>query len=265
MLNESISTWTIGGINRLKSEDKRRIYTLLIPENLRRRFGLAENFLDPVGNDLITLDCPDGSMSTEMELFHRVNFKDPVLFGHIADTLTGHVHVLLYVLNDPFSPRFDTDRMPDGSPTCFGTLCRNLPAELEALNYGLAPGQIRRGLRLLGAAIKAFEKFVEALGQDLYFVDPLYYHNAIIFERYGFAYERGKRVMDRVQAGLSEHGDLIAMLDGTPFRSRNAMSSIRLRSWAIHDGILGEPYTDVTMYKRIGRNAGINSSPNCVW
>ena len=85
-----------------------------------------------------------GNPSVEMSLFHEANFPDPILYGHLTDTMNGQVHVLLYILNDPGSERFDVDRMPDGRPTKFGTLIRNLAAEAAALEAGLAPGQVRR-------------------------------------------------------------------------------------------------------------------------
>jgi hypothetical protein len=94
----------------------------------------------------------------------------------------------------------------------------------------------------------------------------LYYHNAVIFERYGFAYQVGKRRMEEIQAGFREGGELSQSLDGSnPFRSSRAMNSIRLRSWAIHDGILGEPFTKVTMYKRVGKFAEINTTSGSEW
>jgi hypothetical protein len=173
---------------------------------------------------------------------------------------------LLYILNDPDSPRFDVDKMPDGSATKFGTLMRNLDAEKAALQAGLAPGQVRRGLRLLRPAMDAFEQFIVSLGHDMYYVEPLYYHNAVIFERYGFAYQVGKRRMEGIQAGFGEGGELSQRLDSSnPFRSSKAANSIRLRSWAIHDGILGEPFTNVTMYKRVGKSADINTTSGCEW
>jgi hypothetical protein len=156
--------------------------------------------------------------------------------------------------------------MPDGSTTKFGTLQRNREAESAALTDGLAPGQVRRGLRMLPAATAAFEQFVKDLGHDMYFAEPLYYHNAIIFERYGFAYQEGRRFMERIQAGFSAGGDLLPKLNGaSPFRQPDAAASIRRRSWAIHDGILGEPFTNVTMYKRVGKMAGINTAPDIAW
>jgi acetoin utilization protein AcuC len=201
-----------------------------------------------------------------MAVYHRFAFSDPILFGHISDTINGQIHVLLYILNDPTSPRFEVDCLPNGVPTQFGTQHRNLPAEMAAMEYGLAPGQIRRGLRMLGSAIKSFEAFVASLGHEVYFAEPLHYHNAILFEKYGFAYEKGRRLMNRIQAGFGECGDLHATLDSsTPFRHPEAAHSIRLRSWAIHDGILGEPFNNVTMYKWIGKSAGIDSCPRLAW
>lgn len=254
---------TIGGINKLPEHEKRAIYARYIPKELIQKFSLPELTAHP---DLLQFRYAVGSSDVEMRLYHKVGFQDPVLYAHLADTLNGQIHVLLYILNDPESPRFDVDKMPDGSPTRFGTLRRNLEAEKSALDHGLAPGQVRRGLRLLQPATTAFEDFITSLGHDMYFVEPLYYHNAVIFERYGFAYQVGKRRMEAIHAGFQPSGELSQRLDSTnPFRSAEAMNSIRLQSWAIHDGILGEPFTDVTMYKRIGKSANISTTPGCNW
>lgn len=256
---------TIGGINRLPEDEKRRIYTRVIPRALLERFNLPEPDSQRLQH-LLKFEFAPGSTDVEMSLFHEPRFPDPILYGHLTDTMNGQIHVLLYILNDPDSPRFNVDRLPDGRKTRFGTLLRNIPAEAAALQAGLAPGQVRGGLRLLPAAIASFEEFVESLGHSQYFVEPLYYHNAVIFERYGFAYQMGRRRMESYHAGFSEDGDLRPRLDGsTPFRQPEAADSIRLRSWAIHDGILGEPFTDVTMYKRIGKPAGLNTTPGCDW
>jgi acetoin utilization protein AcuC len=202
----------------------------------------------------------------EMSLFHEHHFFDPILYTHLADTMNGQLHVLLYILNDPESPRFDVDRMPDGTPTKFGTAQRNLAAEQAALQAGLAPGQIRRGLRMLGEVIIKFEEFVLGLGNQVFFIEPLYYHNAIIFERYGFTYQLGRKLMEDIHNGFQSSGRLADQLDRkAPFRQPEARTSIRLRSWAIHDGILGEPFTNVTMYKQVGKSAGIETSPGCSW
>jgi len=255
---------TIGGINVLPEKEKRRIYCGLIPRELLEFFQLPQ-IESPEFDSLTQFQCAPGSSDVEMSLFHELNFPDPILYGHLTDTINGQIHILLYVLNDPSSPRFDVDKMPDGRVTQFGTLRRNLEAERAALEAGLAPGQVRRGLRMLKAAVIGFENFVEDLSHEMYFVEPLYYHNAVIFERYGFAYQQGRKLMERIHQGFSENGDLRGKLDDSPFRSRSAINSIRLSSWAIHDGILGEPFTNVTMYKRIGKSAGVSTTEDTSW
>ncbi len=257
---------TIGAINRLERNQKRGVYARVIPSRLLELFRISPYLVDQGGNDLLELDCPANSTSVEMKLYHKLGFPDPILYGHVTDTMNGQIHVLLYVLNDPTSPRFDVDQLPDGTPTNFGTSIRNIVAEVAAMEYGLAPGQIRKGLRMLGEAIQAFEYFVESLGQQIYFAEPLFYHNAVIFERYGFSYERGRKLMEQIQSGFDNDGELVGLLNGNnPFRQVQAMSSIRLRSWAIHDGILGEPFTNVTMYKQIGKSANISTCFDCTW
>jgi hypothetical protein len=254
---------TIGGINKSPEDQKRAIYARYIPKELIEKFNLPDL---KENRELLQFRFAQGSSDVEMRLYHQAGFEDPVLYAHLSDTLNGQIHVLLYILNDPETPRFNVDRMPDGSPTRFGTLKRNLEAEQAAMEYGLSPGQVRRGLRLLQPATTAFEGFITSLGHDMYFVEPLYYHNAVIFERYGFAYQVGKRKMERIHAGFQEGGELHKQLDDvSPFRSHEAANSIRLRSWAIHDGILGEPFTDVTMYKKVGKSADISTTPGCQW
>jgi hypothetical protein len=254
---------TIGGINKLPETEKREIYARYIPRELMEKFNLPELARN---EELLKFRFASGSSDVEMRLYHRAGFQDPILYAHLTDTLTGQIHVLLYILNDPEAPRFDVDKMPDGSPTRFGTLKRNVAAEKAAMEHGLAPGQVRRGLRLLQPATAAFEEFLTSLGHDMYYVEPLYYHNAVIFERYGFAYQMGKRRMEAIHTGFREGGELYQRLDGSdPFRSTQAANSIRLRSWAIHDGILGDPFTNVTMYKQVGRSANITTTPGCEW
>lgn len=257
---------TIGGINRLPEEEKRIIFGRLVPPEIMTRFRLYPDFKDDAGNDLLTLNCPPGKTSAEVALYHQFGFPDPLLYGHFTDTINGQIHILLYVINNPDAPRFDVDRLPNGKKTNFGIESRNLEAERAALEAGLAPGQVRRGLRLLAAGVAAFEDFVVSLGQEMYFAEPLYYHNAVLFERIGFAYQRGRRLMERIQAGFTPGGDLLPKLDSsTPFRQLAALGSIRLRSWAIHDGLLGEPFTDVTMYKTVGKHAEVATCNGCEW
>jgi len=256
---------SIASINGLPEEKKREIYTRLIPQELLTRFNLPERNSQRLQSFIRYKSIP-GQSDVEISLYHEHRFPDPILYGHLADTLNGQIHVLLYILNDPDTPRFDVDKNPDGAPTKFGTLSRNLISEKSAMEAGLAPGQVRRGLRLLTSAISTFEIFISSLGHEMYFTEPLYYHNAVLFERHGFAYQEGRKLMDRIESGFINRGDILRSLDeSTPFRNPAAQQSIRLRSWAIHDGILGEPFTNVTMYKYIGKSSGITTCPSCAW
>ncbi len=260
------SPTSIAAINRLPREEKEAIYKRFIPRQLLERFNIPEDFVDAQGRRLLDLRCKEGSTDVVVDLRHRADAPDPLLYAHLTDTMNGQVHVLLYVVNDPDSPRFDVDRMPDGTPTHFGIDRRNLAAELAAMQAGLAPGQVRRGLRMLQHAIGAFEAFVSSLGHDLFFVEPLSYHNAVIFERYGFAYAKGRRMMERIHEGFQPGGELRSRLDGSsPFRRPEQADSVRGRSWAVHDGILGRPFTEVTMYKRVGAHAGVDTFPGGAW
>lgn len=260
-----MSASTIGGINLLSEHEKKEIYRRIIPSSLVERFKLNPYLTDIEGRSLIDLKCKPGSASVELSLYHRHGFPDPVLYGQLTDTMNGQIHILLYVLNDPTSPRFDVDVMPDGRATKFGTFIRNLEAERDALEFGLAPGQIRSGLGMLSDAVNAFEEFVSSLGHDHYFAEPLYYHNAIIFERYGFTYQSGRKLMEEIQAQFTR-GTILDQLDeNSTFRKPGAKESIRLRSWAIHDGILGMPFTNVTMYKRVGKKSGVSTCESCKW
>jgi hypothetical protein len=256
---------SIASINMLPEEEKRRIYGRIVPLGLMQRFNLPG--LDTErGRALMKYSFTAGSTDVELALYPELRFPDPLLYGHITDTISGQIHILLYLLNDPDSPRFNVDRMPDGSLTRFGLSQRNLSAEQAALEFGLAPGQVRRGPRLLSPGLMAFESFVAALGHELYFVEPLYYHIAVIFEKHGFSYQMGRRFMEDIDRRFAAGGDLGGRLDGSsPFRQPAAAGSIRLRSWAIHDGILGHPFADVTMYKRVGRVASEKTTLASVW
>ena len=259
---------SIAGLNRLPPAEKERRYAEIVPPALLERFGIdPQTLADRDGRKLFTLTGPADSSSVEIEVRHTPDAPDPLFYCHLTDTVTKQIIVLLAVINDPASPRFDVDRLPDGSPTHFGATGRNHPAELAAMQAGLAPGQVRHGLRALRDMLSAFEAFVSRLGHSLFFIEPLAYHNAILFERYGFAYQQGKRWMESIHYRFAApDGDLRAKLDGsTPFRQPEFGDSVRGRSWAIHDGIMGEPYTGVHMYKHIGKHAGVSTFSEGQW
>jgi len=257
---------TIREVNALPEAQKHAVYRTLLPDWLLDEYGIDYATLTRNGQPLVQINAPSNSRVLEMSLFHHVDALDPVIYVNIVDTFNNQIMVLLLVINDPESPRFDIDRDEQGQPTQLGVQARNIPAEIAAMEAGLAPGQIRAGLRSFKLLVPIFEDFIKRLGHDTFFIAPLAYHNAITFERYGFSYLSGRKAMEDIHQRLLPGGDLHARLDGsTPFRPPTAWQSIRMRSWAIHDGILGYPFTGFQMYKRLGIHAGVNTFPGGHW
>jgi hypothetical protein len=257
---------SISTLNGLPPEERQEIYARFIPQALMESFGIPATFIDAQGNPLLDVRGEPGSADVTIELRHQHDAYDPLLYAHLADTVNGQIHVLLYIVNDPEAIRFNVDRMPDGTPTRFGIFQRNLEAEKAAMEAGLAPGQVRAGLRILHHSIDAFEAFVGSLRHDLFFVEPLYYHNAVVFERYGFAYLKGQRFMEQIHAGFQKCHEYYHRMDGsTPFRKPHMMDSIVGRSWGIHDGVIGQAFDRVTMYKFLGKHAGVCTYPDAKW
>lgn len=250
---------TIRLINRLSPPQKEAIYRTLLPDLLFQHFA---------GSHDLTLNfrCPYESRSAEISVYREAGDVDPMLYLHLADTFNNQLFVLLVIANDLDAPRFPIDQLPDGSSTKLGTQGRNIPAETAALHAGLAPGQVRAGLRLFKQLVPCFEAFVTRMGQSYYFIEPMAYHNAIVFERYGFQYVRGRAAMERIQREFQPGGTFFQQLDGSnPFREPSAAESVRGRSWAIQDGILGQAYTGFEMVKHIGHHAGVNTFPGSIW
>jgi len=259
---------SIRGINNLGYELAAAIYRTLIPDDLLIHYNIDPRTLtDAQGNRLVEFICPPETGSVEIKVWHQAGARDPLHYLQLADNVNNQLSVLMFVVNDPSSPRFDVDRdWRTGEPTKFGTLNRNIEAEIAAMQAGLAPGQVRRGLKLTRKLIPLFETFVSRLGHQIFFMEPLAYHNALLFERYGCAYSQGRAKMEWINREFAPGGVLYHRLDGsTPFRRPGAERTIRGRSWAIHDGLLSEPFENIHMYKRVGRNASVCTFPNGIW
>ena len=264
---DGVKLHSLRQVNELPEHEKEAVYCRLLPELLLERYGIArKTHCNRRGKRLVTFTCPAGSNFVQIDVRPRPGFPDPLLFLELSDNRLNQIEVLLFVVNDPESERFDTDRDWEGERTMFGTLRRNIPEEVRAMEAGLAPGQVRRGLRLSRTLVPMFEEFVVGLGHDYYLLEPLAYHNAILFERLGFNYVQGLRKMQWIDAAFQPGGLLRGRLDGsTPFRHRDAWRTVRGRSWAIHDGIMGEPWHGIKMYKRVSRHAGVETFAGGPW
>jgi hypothetical protein len=249
---------SIREINDLDVKHKEAIYQTLLPECLFTH--RADD------NHLVQFRCPAGSRALEITVKRSAADFDPMFYLHMTDTFNNQLLVLLAVVNDLDSPRFNIDVDEQGNPTHFGTAGRNIAAETAAMAAGLAPGQVRRGLRLFRRLIPVFETFVRNLQHPMFLIEPLAYHNAILFERYGFGYIRGQQEMEQIHLEFQPEGKLFqALKPDNPFRQAGAATTVRGRSWAVHDGILGHPFTGFQMYKLLGKDLGINTFPNAQW
>lgn len=258
---------SIRGINDLAQPDKCAIYHTLIPDCVFSMFGIdSVSYLGPGESQAIHIRAPKGSSAVEISIFFIPGTNEPALYLHMGDSFNSQLVVLMVVVNDPNSPRFNVDVDEQHRPNQLGVERRNILEELRAIQAGLAPGQVRQGLRIFRAAMQTFETFVKNMDHDMFIVEPLFYHNAIAFERYGFAYSRGLAKMQMIHREFLPGGKFHARLEqDNPFRQSDAWQTVRGRSWAIHDGIMGEPFSGVQMYKRIDRDAGINTFPDSDW
>lgn len=259
---------SIREINDLPDTQKYGIYKTLLPEWIFTQYGIDKEKLDVESYDhpTVTFRCAPSSRSVEIIVRRRASDIDPLLYLNMADTFNQQLLVLLVVVNDLDSPRYNTDIDIHGNRTNFGTSTRNIPAEKEAMKAGLAPGQVRKGLRAFKETVPLFEEFVEKMGHDMFLIEPLAYHNAIVFEKYGFNYLRGLNEMKTIHQEFQPNGKLHQKLTpDSAFRHLDAWKTVRGRSWAIHDGILGHPFTGFQMYKIVGKNAGVNTFVDAKW
>jgi hypothetical protein len=257
---------SIREINGLPDKEKQAIYATLLPEWLFTQYGIKKETLTFDGIPVVQFRYPSGSRALEISVKRRSQDSDPMLYVNMADTFNNQLLVLLVIVNDPDAIRYNIDIDDYGNSTQLGTTGRNLAAEEAAMRAGLAPGQIRQGLRSFKQSVPVFENFVARMGHDLFLIEPLAYHNAIIFERYGFNYLRGFREMIKIDQEFRPGGELYQQLsEENIFRRTHSYKTVRGRSWAIHDGILQHPFTGFQMYKRIGIHASVNTFPDSEW
>ncbi|GAB4526230.1 MAG: hypothetical protein Kow0063_00230 [Anaerolineae bacterium] len=260
---------SIRQINALPEKQKSDIYRRLIPEDLLAQFGIDPvTWLNADGVKMVDIEATPGTSFLRIRVFPAPDFPDPLFQLELGDTGNHQLEILLVIINDPCSERFDVDRDWAGEPTKFGLRRRNLQEEERAMRAGLAPGQVRRGLRQMSRQQRLVEDFAAGLGHEAYLANPLGYHNAIFLEWQGFGYIRGRRKMEWIHREFQPGGELFQKLDGsTPFRHPDMANTVRGRSWAIHDGILGEPWPalEVSMFKRVGHHAGQCTFPDAAY
>ena len=265
---EGLGLGSIQEINALPREVAEALYARLVPEELLDRFGIDPLTLcDKAGARLVRVTAPADQPWARVEVRSTPEDRDPALLVDVEMSPLSVPELAFVQITDPAGARYAIDRDQDGRDTLFGTTCRNVEEERRAMRSGLAPGQVRRGLRLLSRVLDAMEGFCGLIGKEVYLIEPLFYHSAILYERRGCGYLKGRDVMESIHAGFSDGGALLRALDAsTEFRGPEAARTVRGRSWAIHDGIgdglrAGGGVGGVKMYKAAGRHAGIDTFP----
>ena len=263
----SLDFGSLQELNGLPAPLREGLYGRLIPPDVCARFGVDPGTgLNGAGHRLLRVFAPPEQSWARVELRASRDDRDPLVLVDIEMGPFAVPELSFVQITDPVAERFGVDRDEDGQDTLFGTVTRNVGEERRALAAGLAPGQVRRGLRLLGRVLDAMEDFSRLLGNELFLVEPLFYHSALLYERHGCDYLLGRELMEMIQGEFRLGGRLHRALDGcTAFRQPGFDRTIRGRSWAIHDGVLGTlngaAWGGVKMYRRVGRPASVSTFP----
>jgi hypothetical protein len=258
---------TLKALNSLPENPKLRLYRTLIPIQVLADFDInPRTWKNPDKLTQVKLEAEKDSNKVKITAWYGEDPTNEFFYLELGDNAYNGIDLNFLVVNNPLSPRFRTDFDDEGRETLFGTVRRNLVEEEKAMQAGLAPGQIREGLRCSQIVFTHVETFLTMMAHHALFLEPLTYVSAWIFEKRGFAYSKGHQLMDTIHRQFQPGGELHRALDGsTPFRQPNQWSTVRGRAWAIHDGILeaiDRKWDDLKMIKQVGRHAGADTFPD---
>lgn len=261
---------SLSSLNKLPDEAKKRLYRTLIPPALLDKFNIDPVRWEGQGDFQITLRANPQAAEVVVCINNTAKARREELFClHLTDNAFNSIDLNFIIIKDPASERFDVDYDEKGQPTLFGKARRNRVAEEKAMLAGLAPGQERRGLTTSRMVLQQVEAFLATCGHRSYTVEPLSYASAWLFEKNGFAYQWGHKLMNDIHREFQPGGKLYEALDNsTPFRRPKQWSTVRGRSWAIHDGLLDAidaKWDTLRMIKQVGRHACVETSPDTVY
>jgi hypothetical protein len=257
---------TLKALNSLPENPKLRLYRTLIPIQVLADFDInPRTWKNPEKVPQVKLVAEPDSNLVKISAWYGNDPQDEFFYLELADNPYNGINLNFLIANNPTTEKFRTDFDDQGQTTLFGTIHRNLVEEERAMQAGLAPGQVREGLRCSQIVFNHIETFLTMMAHHALFLEPLTYVSAWIFEKRGFAYSKGHQLMDTIHKEFQPGGELHKALDGsTPFRQPDQWQTVRGRAWAIHDGILeaiDKRWDDLKMIKQIGRHAGVNTFP----
>jgi hypothetical protein len=270
LLGDSALPISMHALLGLPEATRQRLYRILMPPGLLALFNISPiTWKDREGNRPVRVLEKTNPGLVNLSITLETAPEDPLFCIELSDNALNGIDLNLLQLCDPGAPRYGTDRSEDGEPTLFGTVRRNLVEEARAMQAGLSPGQTRAGLRASAEVFNQLEAFLALLAHESLFLEPLTYTSACLFERRGFAYIRGHKLMQDIDREFQPGGALHSALDGSsPFRQPEQHATVRGRAWAIHDGILeaiGERWNDLRMVKRLGRYAVIQTFKQAIF
>lgn len=261
-------SFSLAAINRLSKHKRDSLYLTLIPKQLKEVLASKVSHLVELE---IKGRFPEDENMALIEVRASFEPKDPVFLCQVSlEETFKSVSLDFIVINDVTQMRFNVDVDEQGQDTSLGLRSRNIKEELRAMEAGLAPGMVRPGLRLLRRFVGCLESFASVLGINTITLEPLFYHTAILFERYGFTYLKGLKTMVEINKQFEPGGKLFLALDNSsPFRRQGMHLTVRGRSWAIHDGImedaLGKAWEPPKMYKLVSKHHGVNTFPDQIY
>jgi len=265
-------TFSIARLNRLPKEERNRIYLQLVPPSLFERFQIdPKTLMNQFGERVVTGIFPLEDNFACIEVKYRSRDRDCIFSCQFSlASFMESLHLDFLIINDPFSGRFNVDVDEFGRETLLGARSRNVPEEIRALEADLAPGMVRKGLRLMREFSNCLEGFMAPLGLKNITTEAFYYHNAILWEKNGFTYFRGGKMMEKIHKEFQPGGLLYERLDdSTPFRRKGMEQTVRGRSWAIYDGIFvdafDEEWESPMMYKILGKDFKVNTFPGQIY
>jgi len=254
-------------INNLPENPKLRLYRTLIPIQVLAEFDInPRTWRNPDKLPQVKLVADKGTNLVKISAWYGEDTKNEFFYLELADNAYNGIDLNFLVANNPSREKFRTDYDDQGRETLFGTVHRNVKEEEKAMGAGLAPGQVREGLGCSKIVFNHIETFLTMMAHHAVFLEPMTYVSAWIFERRGFAYVKGHKLMDTIHKEFQPGGELHKALDGSsPFRQPEQWDNVRGRAWAIHDGILetiDKKWDDLKMIKQVGRHAGVNTIPD---
>lgn len=257
---------TIKALNTLPENPKLRLYRTLIPIQVLAEFDInPRTWKNPDKLSQVRLVAGVETNLVKISAWYGEDPSNEFFYLELADNAYNGIDLNFLIANDPTSRKYNTDFDEQGRETLFGTVHRNHAEEEKAMQAGLAPGQVRVGLRRSQIILNHIETFLTMMAHHAFFLEPLSYVSAWIFEKRGFAYSKGHQLMDTIHKEFQPGGELYKALDGsTPFRQPNQWQTVRGRAWAIHDGILSvidKNWDGLKMIKQVGRHAGANTFP----